>query len=378
MKYLIFDYNSTGHHLEYIHHLMEYVKNNNDQDDFIFCLSEEYKEKWELIDVPIANNIIIKYFNTYRVSELQRSNHFIRSYKLCKILSYYYKTYNPDKIILPDLIPYLPFLPLRIYKSRIINAIMYKIPRFRPNKSIISTIRDKIILTTLAKSKIFNRIFLLNDENSPSWYNQLYRTDVFSYLPDPINIGSDQTNESIQKPSDKIVLVHAGGLGKRKGTFVFLDTLETLSENERKYFKIRLIGEAVSTEDQKKIISYINKNKSSLDIYFSNEFVSFKDLIREIKQSDFVLIPYFNWEQSSGILGYAAYCNRPVIGPAYGLLGNLIKKYKLGITLRDISCESLRNILIKLKKNHNYENNYEEYYNSRSKIEFSKRIISGI
>ena len=39
-------------------------------------------------------------------------------------------------------------------------------------------------------------------------------------------------------------------------------------------------------------------------------------------------------ESSSGILGHAIAANKPIIGPAHGLLGALIEQYNLGITYK--------------------------------------------
>lgn len=43
-------------------------------------------------------------------------------------------------------------------------------------------------------------------------------------------------------------------------------------------------------------------------------------------------MPYHLTSLSSGVFGYAAVFNKPVIGPDNGLIGKLIQKYELGIT----------------------------------------------
>ena len=48
-------------------------------------------------------------------------------------------------------------------------------------------------------------------------------------------------------------------------------------------------------------------------------------------------MPYQFTNLSSGVLGYAAVFDKPVIGPDGGLIGNLIKENNLGVTISDVS-----------------------------------------
>lgn len=55
---------------------------------------------------------------------------------------------------------------------------------------------------------------------------------------------------------------------------------------------------------------------------------------------------YRNTQQSSGSVGYAAYLGKPVIGPAKGLLGQLIRDYNLGIIIDEISPQYIKQALL--------------------------------
>lgn len=376
MKYLIFDDNANGHHIEYLNHITENISNVSD-NEYIFLISPKFKEKWELLEWNKISNISYIYISDEDINHISTAkNRFSKSKRLSKILAKAIKLYKPDKVILINIIPFLPFLPLYIHKNRLINGIIYKVPRYRPNNSRFVRLRDILIMNLFVKSSIFNKVFLLNDEESPNWYNSKYKTKNFDYLPDPINIDESKTLLKYNKCSDKIILTHGGGLTERKGTFVFLEALNLLTDDQRKRFKIRLIGSAKTSDERKKIITFIDNNKESLDIYFSDQFVSFENLLNEINNSDYIIIPYYNWEQSSGLLGYAAYCKRPVIGPSKGLLGNLIFKYELGITLEEISSKALSNLLLKLDKNYKYHNSSSVYVQSRTKFNFVNKLLN--
>lgn len=74
---------------------------------------------------------------------------------------------------------------------------------------------------------------------------------------------------------------------------------------------------------------------------------------------------------SSGVLGYAALFNKPVIGPSDGLIGMLIKGNNLGITLESINTQSITNAF---KENITIGSN--NYINKNSINEFCRIILS--
>lgn len=375
MNYLIFDYNSSGHHLEYIHHIISYIEKYNIMDEFHFILAPDFKQKWDFLKFFVPTNCYVNFISRNHIANYKRCNRFVMSLKLSKVLNQYIKQINPDKILLIDLIPFLPFLPFLITKRCLINAIIYKIPRYRPQQTFVCRFRDMIMMKFLAKSRIFNSVFLLNDEFSPGWYNNKYNTRVFKYVPDPVNIIDVDIEKNEIVNDDKIVLVHGGGLGKRKGTLRIIEAIKKLSYIDKSKFQLRIIGQISDASERKAIINAINKCKESVDLVFIDRFVSFETLMMEIKKSDYVLIPYDNWEQSSGFLGYAAYFGKPVIGPNKGLLGNLIEKFNLGITIDSQSEESLKKTIANLQKQSNVIKDCENYVKSRSIKEFANVLL---
>ena len=376
MKYLIFEDNAVGHHMEYLHHLATYISKNNKHDNFIFLLTPDFHEIWKLREWPIESNITYKFLEKDQVEHIFQisSNRVLKSRELSKILSQNIDKYKPDRVILNDLAPFLPSLPFYLHQKNIINGIIYKIPRYRPNSSLLSRIRDGIMMIVLAKFKIFHKVFLLNDEHSPQFYNYKYKSETFSYLPDPINIVISTRQKNTISNDKKIILFHGGVLGERKGTFKIIDAIKSLPKSDLQQFKLRMIGSALNEIDRQKIISFVKEYNTQLDIKFSDKFVSFIELQKELRSADYVLIPYENWEQSSGFLGYAAFYNIPVIGPSEGLLGQIIKDYSLGITINEISIKSINNVLKTLTKNVRVQS--QKYIEERSVSKFSEIILS--
>ena len=82
---------------------------------------------------------------------------------------------------------------------------------------------------------------------------------------------------------------------------------------------------------------------------------------------DCILIPYKNPNQSSGVIGYASLFQKPVIGPSQGLLGRLIKEYKLGDTIDNISPSCLKSaVLLTICNNRNELSRYASLHNTNT------------
>lgn len=59
---LIFDYQLSGHHLEYIHHLyMAAIKEKN--VNFVFSLPNNFQEISNVLDWPSSPNVAFSFFN---------------------------------------------------------------------------------------------------------------------------------------------------------------------------------------------------------------------------------------------------------------------------------------------------------------------------
>lgn len=63
-----------------------------------------------------------------------------------------------------------------------------------------------------------------------------------------------------------------------------------------------------------------------------------------------MLTPYRNTSQSSGAIGYAAQYGKPVIGPLKGLLGYLIKHYRLGYQVDEVCANGIYTAISNFKR----------------------------
>lgn len=351
MKFLIFEPQSTGHHFEYVKHELDYAIGS--EDSFVFVLANGFRDKLhDFYDKPLTDNITL-YFLTDEESEFVRIPSIMtRSRKLALLLRGYYRRISPDKIILNQLVLHIPYLLLYFTKKNLIRGIVYKIPRHRDCSTMMGRIKDNLFYWLVSSCRAIDKIWLLNDEESAIYYNNFYRSSKFESLADPIYVTETLNPDILDRYKDthKIILFHGGGMGERKGTLDIIDALKAMSEDRLKNFILILGGKLSDNAEYKIVNEFVDSYGEKMEIEFPNSFISFEDLCSYIKVADYVLIPYKNVEQSSGILGYSAYYNKKVVGPAGGLLGHLITTYNLGLVLSSSGSNGLADVFSRIVK----------------------------
>lgn len=348
---------------------------SNISDDFIFILNEKFKS--ELIKKhKLTENVTIDYISDYYSKVITNDNVIIRSYKLSKCLRRYQRRHHPDKIVLAFMPPLLPLMPIFVHTKQTFRGIVFKGPNETQEKKT-KRIINSILYGIIYKFRCFDKVWLVNNKDLADNLNNIYKTNVYSSLPDPINICSTQNDSIINKykNTEKIILFHGGAMRMSKGTLDLIKALELLPISLYEKFVIIFAGKISEPAVKEYLIEFI-RTHPQLQVIYTDKFISFENLCSYISISDYVVIPYKRTEQSSGILGYAAYYNIPVIGPSSGLLGRLIIDNELGITLDKSTPEGLLEVLHKLVKRQKSNNNLKsQKYISQNSIENFTNII---
>lgn len=378
MYYLVFCPEFRGHHLEYIHHKYNYAGEMMNNVNFIFILNPILKNKLDLFTWNAYKNIKIDFFTTEEISFFNNDFKGLKKkYLLTKLLYKYYKDILPDKIILDVINNYMPFLSFFNFRKDSLRGIIYYIPFYDNIRNNIRKLYDWIILFLLAKSRVIEKIFILNDSYTSNYYNKKFNTNHFKFLPDPINIPESYNPEDKDEDIDlvensRIKFLHPGCLGMRKGTDVILETIKNLNDEELASRLFIFIGTYEDSYIKIKFDEILENDRYTKSIILINDFVSYEKLMLYFKISDYVLLPYRGSSQSSGILGYSAFFEKPIIGTNDGLIGRLIKDFHLGYVMENIDPESLYE-LIKDIRNNKTSNNYKD---THTIDEFSKIYLS--
>ena len=209
---------------------------------------------------------------------------------------------------------------------------------------------------------MFDKVYLLNDRIAPIYLNKKFKTNVFNYLPDPFVPLSIDKKRNLRKefniPVEKIICFHFGALTARKGTLELLEAITYAQESTLNMCCFIFAGE-IFDDIKETFYHLIQQAEKRTQIIVFDKFCDYDFIGSLCLASDYIMIPYKDSEQSSGVIGYAAQFKIPVVGPGEGLLGKLIKRNNLGFALKDTTVPELTNFINNIENcNFCYKTNY--------------------
>jgi hypothetical protein len=373
-KTLFFIDSIDGHLLEYTHHL--YVGALSMEGTFIFILPRKFLQVSHNLEWPTSSNIIIDLID----DNLYANNKFklLKSFNLSRLVRKKVKEHTCNSVFFLSLMSVMPFIPLFLNKKIKISGIVYKIFLYRwKSSSVVVKFLDWLKYFLFARTRHFSRVFILNDEVAPTYLNNKFNTNVFCYLIDPIlplsiSLISDLRGK-LNIEQEKMVFLHFGALSNRKGTIEILKSILLVDDSvlKRSYF---IFAGVVLDDIKHEFYEWINLIGKKTEILVFDKFCDYHFIGSLCLTSNYILIPYKNPEQSSGVLGYAAQFNKPVVGPRFGLLGKLIKRNNLGYLVDDISYNGLAIFFNNIDNIGQYS--FNSYLESRTVSNFIKVIYN--
>jgi len=346
MSIIIFDIEITGHHSEYIKHLVNYISDIKLDDNFTFIVHPEFNNTFPTIFNKAENNKNIRFIEIshYEHARVKRSNFLLRSFQIYSLMNKYAKN-NEAQIVYLMVMNIFQLSLLFVRPNYQIKGILFQ-PFARMDKN---TLKDKIkyfrkIIQTwlLVHNKKIECIFVLNDSETENFFNEKFNTTIFKTLPDPIpelnSLPDFNVRDTFNINKERKIYLHFGSLSKRKGIMEILDSFNHLGQENISNIALLVIGKASRQMEQdiKSKISLVKQEYPQAIIIYKNKFIADTMMKSFFEQCDFVLIPYKNIESSSGVLGHAISAGKPVIATNKGLLGNIVAKNSFGILLNNV------------------------------------------
>lgn len=367
---LIFDLESTGHHASYIFHLIKYWCDrgldgklrivisprfkDNYVDDFeqVFPLKQRGVEFVEISDKEVSQINL-------RKTRLQRVT---KSLKEWHLLYKYTKEFQADHC----LIMYLDTCELPVLLRRSLPCATSGI-YFRPSfhyasfptfhrswKSYLQHIREKAFIRRMIRQKQFKNMFCI-DPFVSKVINETFETSKAVHLADPVEIKKVDRSavDSMLKdldvqPGRKIFFLF-GSLDARKGVYKLFDALLELSDQSCRQVCLLMVGTPRASEREalERRMAEVEKQKP-IQLITRFEYIPEADVPVYFQISDFVLALYQQHVGMSGILLLAAAANKPVISSNYGLMGELVRQFELGVAIDATSVKEISNAMAQL------------------------------
>lgn len=155
-------------------------------------------------------------------------------------------------------------------------------------------------------------------------------------LPDPVDSTALRSEDDLAEvratygvESGRTLALLFGALDERKGVFAVLEALCLLPEKSARRLAVLFAG-AARPEVRDRLHKAVASTDSTAQVLLHDAFVPDDEIQDLVRASDLVLVPYQRHVGSSGVLIRAAAAGRPVLGQAYGLVGQQIAAHRLG------------------------------------------------
>ena len=177
------------------------------------------------------------------------------------------------------------------------------------------------------------RLFVF-DAAAADYATRQFGTDKVRYLPDPFAFPAQTGPKPLPGRRERIVFAIVGSISRRKGIFSFLAALELLAPEDQLRIELRIVGRTEESETALLTEIITRASESTLaKITYRNEFVSDEAIDLAIVEADVLLLLYRRFIGSSGLMIRAALLGRPVVATRYGLIGAMVNRHCLGLTV---------------------------------------------
>lgn len=211
--------------------------------------------------------------------------------------------------------------------------------RHQTRKAELQQSWEQLILGRVLQSSRAQMLFCL-DPFVESFLKPNPGSGQLRYLPDPVDLTAFRQPEQDEPelrlqlgidPDRRICLIF-GALTTRKGIYQLLDAVTQLPERVCQQLCLLFVGESkIQSELEERIAALCGQQP--VQVVRRYEFISDTEIPQYFKLANIISALYQRHVGSSGILLLAAAAQKPVLGTDYGLMGELIRRYRLGLAV---------------------------------------------
>ena len=386
MNVLFFESEITGHHSEYIDHMVAHLLRNPDDHTYHFVVHPDFENRFPNI-VENANeskNINWHQIQREHITSLETLSIAKKSFEEYHLVENFAERLRADMVYLMHFNTFQLALALKRSRFKIRGILFNQFLRMTPKtwSERLTYYRKYWVTKLYCMNPAIDKVFVLNDLDAVLGFNKKFNTKVFSVLYDPIPNLSPLKDFDIHstydiRPENEIFL-HFGSLASRKGTFEVLEAASLLPKAHQRKVTILLVGKPENKTTEQQISAQIlsNRKRSDVQIIWENSFVSNQTMKSLFLQCSAVLMPYKNPEASSGILGHAIAAKKPVITTGKGLLKELVEENNFGILLEEVKPMTVAKAFLKIRDIRTTDLAYETYLKRHTTNEFSTQLLA--
>ena len=349
-RILLFDTITDGHHPDYLIHLIGFYSGNKDVELYV-STGESFKSQFDARQKAEDNlwgdNVIFLPIPTDKLNAIHSKSIYLRSIIEWNLLVETAKEINASHVLLM----YFDYYQMGILIGKKapcpVSAIYFR-PNFTENNNGVYPQIKKWMLSKVLKSGQIQNLFCLVHALVPYLKGQKTQTQIIP-ICDPIKqfeISKSEIAEFKNKfkvPTDKQIFLNFGYLDDRKGMEVFIDACSTLSKEA--LAKICLLLAGPVPEYYEKIIETKLAQVPELEVIRCYGYLPAREVQICFEISDVVLILYQDFLNMSSVLIRAAMANKPTFATQTGMIGELVSKHNVGVTVDATSVSEVVNEL---------------------------------
>ena len=347
---MAFELETGGHHASYIRNFAQQWAENLAPHEIHFVVTPEFFQKHhdviQLIESLATDAVQIHTISATEIDGLGKgAKRIFNGWKLfCKYAEYLKVDRGllmySDHFQIPMLIGQASPCPVSCIYFR--PTFHYgDLENYHPNlKQRLAAWRKKQMVKRLLKLKQMDVLFSL-DPLAVGYMQDHFPTHAKIWqLPDSF-VRHETTPSQIKELSselaveqDRKVCMLLGVLDSRKGPLQLLDAASRIPDAVQRKLCILLVGSltpAIEDDVLKKVEQL--QQTTSLQVILKNAYVSDTIVQRYYDLADVALTTYQRHMGMSSALIRAALAEIPVLSSSYGLMGNLVEKERLGITV---------------------------------------------
>lgn len=322
---MVFEPLSGGHRENFIAWLLAGVREHRRPGvDFVFVIPEKFaaRDTEGVRCDPISADLS---------AGIASASWLRKRYRLWRLFQSRLRKHEPDHVLLMDLTQLEWALSLADCGCPLSAIDFVQIPEIPgPWKRRFKYLK----IWKLLRRNRFENLFLLNGSRSARILDQRFGDRCrFQALPDPVWPVAEPARPREPAGNGPKRLLYFGSISNRKGFDVLAEALGRLPPEDARACELVVRGQPQHPKRYRETVRTLESLDNGLRLDIREGHLSEEEMRECFQSADLVLLPYRRPEYSSGVLAIAAREKRPVLGPECGLLGRLIRTYRLGVTV---------------------------------------------
>ncbi|BAU15661.1 putative N-acetylglucosaminyltransferase [Leptolyngbya sp. NIES-3755] len=363
-RFMIFELDDRGHHPEYIRHLIRYWCEHDLPGQLDLLVTRLFVQRHTHI-LNLASQCPRIRFVTISESEEAQLVHgdavrsstkgrIVRAFQEWRLLRKYATQLGTTHIFSTYLDRMLFRLAVGVRPPCAMSAIFFHpllhyavFPSYsREKREGFWQWRDHVCLSRLLPNRKLQNLFFL-DPFAADYVNQVYGTTKAVHLADPVEqqrfseVECEQLRNRLGIQPGRTMFLLFGAPGKRKGFRQVLDAIALLPPALCRRMALVLAGPiSREYEELEEQITELTKTRA-VQIVAQTTYVPDDEVQLYFQAADVVLAPYQRHIGMSGILVRSAAAQTPVLSSDFGLMGEMIQRYQLGLGVDSTSPEAI-------------------------------------